>query len=230
MFPLDDSVLQLVREHIGIEPEEDPDRTSKTGSSSTKGSRCTRVVLPVESSVVDMVLASGLDTELEEDPGRRQTRLYCGVCCDVRLASMVQLVLYFLWMFSSFDYNKRLYKDAKTMMEACIYDDDIVEENEIYAMEQADRMAVLMIKNASALPFCVIGIYGAFRFNKYLVLCAGIWCIVDVIWGLVLLRPIILVLVFTIYPLFALFEAIHSGKMTPENYRRRERHCCCKKN
>jgi len=230
MFPVDESVLQLVREHIGIEPEEDPDRTSKTGSSSTKCSRSTRVVLPVESSVVDMVMASGLDNELEEDPSRRKTRLYFGVCCDVRLASIVQLLLYIWWMLSSLSFNYGLYKDAVTLMEECIYDDDIVEEGEIYAMEQVDRMVILMIKNAAAVPFSAIGIYGAFRFNKYLVLCAGIWCIVDVIWGVALLRPIMLVLVFTIYPLFALFEAIHSGKMTSENYRRREKHCCCIKN
>jgi len=122
--------------------------------------------------------------------------------------------LYVPWMINSFMFNLGLYKDAMEL--------DLVEEDSLFT----NPFILLALKNAIGVLFGLIGILGCCKMYKYCVLATGIWFCVDIIWSFVFRRFVMAILVFNIYPHYHLFEALWSGKITRDNYRPREKHCC----
>ena len=204
------------------DPSEDSqaaDFTAKTAHSSKS-----RILLPVEAAVLDMIASyhsatergGGEDDGEDDDEDRRRTQLYFGYCCDMRCASLTVDCLYVPWMINSVFFNLGLYEEALEM-----------------GIEDTGRfnpLVLLAIKNGIGAFFGVIGIIGCCRMHSCLVLATGIWFCADVLWSLLFGRYVMLALVFNIYPHFFLFEALRSGKITRDNYRRREQHCCWDRN
>jgi len=89
----------------------------------------------------------------------------------------------------------------------------------IYALA---RMSVSMV-------FGILGIVGALKFQKYLVLATGLWyCPTYIIMSLLVQRwdGAVLAAIYS-YPNFHLFWQFHKKKITKDNYSETEQHCCC---
>jgi len=177
-----------------------------------------RVTLAVDASVAELIETHKKAEEEgeDDDPDRRQTQLYCGSCCDMLCASLTVNCLYVPWMIHSVMFNLSLYKEAMEM--------GLVEEDSRF-----NPLILLAVKNGIGVVFGLIGILGCCKMYKYCVLATGIWFCVDIVWSCVSQRYVMLCLVFNIYPHFYLFEALWSGNITRDNYRWREKHCCCKR-
>lgn len=78
------------------------------------------------------------------------------------------------------------------------------------------------------IPVALIGILGALQFNKYMILCAAVWYIIDLIAGLIILDPTNTVLsVVYCYAHIHLLLELKNGTITDENYKHTEQYCCC---
>jgi hypothetical protein len=108
------------------------------------------------------------------------------------------------------------------------YDDDSVSPGLAQYMEGSDTYFLINILQLSlGMPFAIIGIIGAAKFNRYLVLATAIWLCIDVILsGVYRNWPGCLIEGLFAYPHFALFVALKNGTITRKDYLR-ERHCCC---
>ena len=199
--------------------------SSKTRTS-TKSSK-TRISLPVDQSVVKMVESyTEKPIAEDDDPNKRKTQLYCGFCCDILMACWIVDVMYVPWMVQSILFNLDLWQNSPGLLlnnDDAINDDVLPDDDD----DQINPLVLLAIKNGVGILFGLIGILGAVKMYKWLGLSTGIWFCVDLVWSCVFGRYVMLILVFNIYPHFALFEALWKGKITPENYKRRERSCCC---
>lgn len=84
-----------------------------------------------------------------------------------------------------------------------------------------------LIRTGMMIPVALIGILGALRFNKYMILCAAVWYIIDLIAGLIILDPTNTVLsVVYCYAHIHLLLELRSGTITDENYKQTEQYCC----
>lgn len=199
--------------------------TSKNSiSKQSMQSSTTPISLSVDASVMEMISRHKDEPREEEDPNKRQTQLYCVSCCDILMASLVVDCLYVPWMINSVLINLGLYQDAMELTE------DTRSDRYYDGSEDVDpaqtKYQLLALKNVIGVMFGIIGILGTCRQYRYLVLATGLWFCVDLVWSCVHGRYIMLVLVFNIYPHFFLFDALRKGKITRENYKRREKHCC----
>ena len=211
---------QVVEEMRGDEA----DLTAKSAmSKNSKESARTKVSLSVNRSVLELVESHNA-RELDDDRNQRKTQLYCGFCCDVLTASFVVDCMYVPWMIMSTFFNLGLLQDAKELM---LLEDTDDTDDTSDGSSGVNPLILIAIKNVLGVPFGLIGILGAWKMYKWCVLVTGIWFCVDLVWSCVFKRYVMLALVFNIYPHFALFEALWSGKITRENFRARERRCCC---
>lgn len=199
--------------------------------SSSKSGCCD---VPIDPSVVSVV-ENMTERYREEDSLERKSPLCCRSCCDLLRACIICDIVFIaldilgiLLFFMGITLNVAIdYEDIDT------YDDDtyddIIPANE--AQEELDRnhtlLNVLITKNSLGIVFCTIGIVGAARFHKNLVLTTATWFVIDCIWSIVNRRwtGIVVTACFA-YPHFALFSALKNGTITRETYAM-ERHCCC---
>eukprot|EP00531_Pseudo-nitzschia_arenysensis_P004587 CAMPEP_0116150380 /NCGR_PEP_ID=MMETSP0329-20121206/19509_1 /TAXON_ID=697910 /ORGANISM="Pseudo-nitzschia arenysensis, Strain B593" /LENGTH=280 /DNA_ID=CAMNT_0003646875 /DNA_START=54 /DNA_END=896 /DNA_ORIENTATION=+ len=188
------------------------DRTSKSGN----------MMFSVDESILELIAAT--DDDYDDTDDRHRDPLL-GACCDLVRAVVVTDIFYIIQSINMMitivlglsvtdpdDYNLR------------VYDDDRITAT----VNQLDQLFwILIIKNMCGVLFASIGIYGATRFNKYLVLITAIFCVIDILWCLMFARWMSagLCLIF-IYPHIALFMALHKATITRENYVGM-RHCCC---
>ena len=203
---------------------------------------------------VDFSMISGLQNELTDvelaggannvSSQTRKADLCCGCCCDlVRaciivdvcdiLLSIMLVVVSVLGLeldesfINTIDFS--VYNDSINNDDMMVIDDD----DEIFRQEDnSDRLrmsvTVIAIMTGAGILFSFIGILGAYKLNKYLVLCTAIWYCVDFIRSAVTLQWVNSVVVACFaYPHFALFMALRKNKISRENYSATERHCCC---
>jgi len=110
------------------------------------------------------------------------------------------------------------------------YDDD----DDFYMMEQAQQKEkslwitkLSIVVQLCGILFTTLGIIGAAKFNKCLVLVCGIWYMIDgMVAGYYLVWPSLFLKAFFAYPHIALYMALKSGSIAPHRYMI-ERHCCC---
>ncbi len=208
---VDDSFRQGGTHHSRVSTCTSEDRTSKSGN----------MVFSLDSSILELIAAAE-DEEDEQEP-RRDPLL--GSCCDLVRAIIVVDALYIIKNINMMitillglsvtdpdDYNLRW------------YDDDQIEAT----VNQLDKVFwILIVKNICGIIFASIGIYGATRFSKNLVLSTTIFCCIDILWSLMFFRWMsALICVFFIYPHVVLFRALSKGKLTRENYDG-TKHCFC---
>jgi len=95
----------------------------------------------------------------------------------------------------------------------------------------------VLIKNSIGIVMALLGIFGALRLHKFLILATGIWYVVDFVWGLQFFGTVgtrnftviiqTSVLFFLGIANFLAFHSLHKGHITRTNYKTRERFCCC---
>ena len=201
------------------------DSSFRTGGSSIGPSRTSKsghFKVAVDPSVLELMTA-GDDNPNEAD--ERHADPLFGSCCDlvkvclivdtIYIVQKIQVIITILLGLSIID------PDDLDLRE---YDDDQV-RSEVVRMDS--MYIILLLKEGLGIPFGIIGVIGAYRFYKYMVLCTGIWCCADLIWSLLTHRWLSSVYVaFYIYPHFALFFALKRGRITFENYDD-VKHCCC---
>lgn len=192
-----------------------PSRTSRTSKSA--GS----IMLTVDQNVLRMVTAEDFDNDDFDD---RKDPCF-GSCCDLVRACILVDIFYIFKniniIFTVVFGLSHLDPDDYGMREL---DDDQVQES----VDRFDFVfIVLIIMNVCGILFASIGIFGACRFYKYLVLITAIWCCIDLVVSALTERYITAVMAaFFIYPNFALFFAFKNGRITRENYKGIQ-HCCC---
>jgi len=227
---MDDSFNVIELADSSLKTKDTADITSRTRSSKNSGSQS--LVLSLDSSILQLVTESGLDNELFMDPEERKSHLCCGSCCDliraVMIVDCVDILLAILLIVISFiglggQYISTI--DFTTFDNMEDLDDD--EEIDMMKYERKESTVVIILVGCGIL-FSLLGILGAYKQNKYLVLLTGIWYLVDLVRSIVVGQwffPIVTVCF--AYPHFALFDALHRGKITKENYTTTEQHCCC---
>lgn len=88
-------------------------------------------------------------------------------------------------------------------------------------------MALYFTRLALSLLFGILGIVGAAKYNKCLVLSTGVWYFLDCVFSIVFMDFLGCALrVFFAYPHFGLYLALKKGNITPERYEV-EKYCCC---
>ena len=88
-------------------------------------------------------------------------------------------------------------------------------------------MAFTIARLSLSMLFGILGIVGAAKYNKGLVLSTGVWYFLDFVFSIVYMDIVGCILrVFFAYPHFGLFLALKKGHITPERYGR-EKYCCC---
>lgn len=106
-----------------------------------------------------------------------------------------------------------------------VFDDDQIDE-------MVDQMNTLFIVAfvlvGLSLVFSIVGIVGATKFNKAMVLATGVWLLIELFLVALLQQDFVSAVMFLFfsYPHFGLFLAIKKGHISKETYDR-ERYCCC---
>lgn len=186
-------------------------------------SRCAASIVSIEPSVLRLATEGDPD-----DPDERKTDLCCGVCCDVLrgciIVDILSLVGVAIWLLL-FWWGIEV---VNSIDMATVEDDELFEQlNELENYAIGYEVILLIAVICLNVVFSLVGIIGAAKFNKYLVLATGIWYICEAIY---LLSIQLFAHAFTIaaysYPHIALYLALRSGTISRQNYRR-ERYCCC---
>jgi hypothetical protein len=186
-------------------------------------SRCAASVVSIEPSVLRLA------TEGEpDDPDERKTDLCCGFCCDVLRASIIvniiSLVGVAIWLLLVWWGLAVINSYDMTTVE----DDQLFEElNELENYVITTEVILYISVMCLSVIFALVGIIGASKFNKYLVLATGVWYIIDCIYFLSVgwFGHAFGVAAYS-YPHIALYLALRSGTISRQNYMR-ERYCCC---
>ena len=220
---------------------------SQSNSQSNSNSRTNKsrgsVLVRLDSSVLEM--ASSIKDEYDRtteihDEDRRKAKLCCLFCCDLVMACIVvdvcDIILTILMIIASVlnstsdsfrsTIDLRLFMGSTSNGNdyAMLDDDELLEQRQIQ-IESAMYVTVLI---GCGIIFSIIGIVGALRFQRYMVLVTGIWFCVDFLRGAITFQWLNAVIaVFFAYPHFALFHALQKGKITRDNYEVTEKHCCC---
>ncbi len=107
-------------------------------------------------------------------------------------------------------------------------DDDVLVEEFEDMKDSFNTWVTLNIARLSlSMLFAILGIVGAAKYNKCLVLSTGVWYFLDFVFSIVYMDIGGCILrAFFAYPHFGLFRALNEGHITPERYLR-EKYCCC---
>jgi len=215
-------------------------------------SKETRSVMTLDPAILRQL--SVLD--LPNHESERRSVICCGCCCDSLRACIIVDILnfvYIIFMFfvawwgiawwGNFEMTNNAADDdadtINTSTNILYMDDDSVNyqnyDDDFYLMEQVEQMKedALWINKLSivvqlcGLLFTTLGIIGAAKFNRHLVLCCGIWYMLDgMVAGYYMIWPSLFLQAFFAYPHIALYMALKSGSISPQRYMV-ERHCCC---
>lgn len=188
-----------------------------TISAADSPSKCERSVISIEPSILQLAFGEGVD------PTARQAELCCGSCCDLLRACIIVNIFYLSYAVLALLLSWWGIAVINALDLAEYEDDEIVQD-----MVQSDAYLVIGIIQVSTGMLCAsLGIVGASKFTKGLVLICGIWYCIDLMVSAIFrMWPTALMKGFFAYPHFALYMALKSGTITRENYLI-ERHCCC---
>lgn len=106
-------------------------------------------------------------------------------------------------------------------------DDDVVDGIEQMMDRTSLIYMIVIIQQGLGIIFGILGIVGASKYMKFLVLTAGVWYCIDLIICAAFINiPAVVMRGFFAYPHIACFVALKKGQITRETYNR-ERYCCC---
>lgn len=192
-----------------------------TGSCALSGTR-DATIISVEPSIYKLATVGEA-----EDLTKRQANLCCGSCCDLLRAcivvNIVFIVLNALGVVLSFWGISFLDSIDVTQLE----DDDVVDGIEQMMDRTSLIYMIVIIQQGLGIIFGILGIVGASKYMKFLVLTAGVWYCIDLIICAAFINiPAVVMRGFFAYPHIACFVALKKGQITRETYNR-ERYCCC---
>jgi len=187
-----------------------PTKTSKEPNS---------VMVSIDPSILQRI--SNMDNDSDDDTVMRKSKLCCFCCCDLVRACVITNVIWivlmiFLLIISIFERPDFLAFD--------LYNS---EGDDYYYQRSVHRSGILALaRTGCAILFSNIGIIGAVRFSKYMVLSTALWYCVYILWSCIDRRPNgVVVAVFFAYPNWHLFLALSNGTITRSNYST-EKYCC----
>jgi hypothetical protein len=191
---------------------------SSEAQSTSKSTTSTRMV-SIDPALLRMISTGEDDFE---DQDRRKSQLCCFVFCDLVLAGILMNILYIF--FCIFHILVSLW-NTPFNISLDIYDFDADDD---FVDRTIDRKGIVQLtRTGGGIVFSAIGVVGAWRFSKYLVLASAIYyCIYAVMsllddgrWiGAFLTVPFA-------YTNFHLFIALKNDNISSENYAT-EKHCC----
>lgn len=196
------------------------------------------ILMRVDSSVLELASAmrNELDDEDEESVDKRESHICCLVCCDLVkacilcnicdiLLTILLVVAAYLQVEGAGFFNGAIdlsFGGAPDVDLSVIDDDELLESYE----NQERGVSVATILIACGFLFSILGIVGAMKLQKYLVLITGIWYCVDVLRSAISFQYINLVVTASFaYPHLALFHALRKNQLTKKNYEN-EKYCC----
>jgi len=175
----------------------------------------------------------GEDITSDDPNDNRQSHLCCVFCCDlvraVIIVDCIDIIVAIIIVVISLTGHEQVFLDA---INFSVFSPipDTMDDDQVVAGILEDRrvFAVVTVLTGLGVLFSALGILGACKLNRYLVLLAGIWFCVDVVRALVTLQwaNAIIAALFA-YPHVALFWALKKGTITRANYAETEQHCCC---
>lgn len=155
---------------------------------------------------------------IEEDESyERKSTLCCGSCCDVVwgcimvdiLNICVSILLLYIGLQNDMGIREFLL---------------VVDEDETGLL----GFTVGLVRIGIMIPVALIGILGALRFNKHIILCVAVWYAIDITLAIIILSPIkALLSALYFYAHIHLFLELKNGTITEKNYERTEQYCCC---
>lgn len=155
-----------------------------------------------------------------EDPNERKSQLCCACCCDL-VKGVIIMNSIWVWLCISY------------IVLSLIDPNRLATNYGVVPLMEGDEVnpwaIVGFVKLGGGMICSLLGILGAARFHKYLVLTGAIWYVVYAITTLLDYESkrwigAFLAAIFA-YPSFHLFISMHKGNITRETYAR-EAHCC----
>jgi hypothetical protein len=212
-----------------------------TEGSTSRKSRPQSVVVSLDPTVLQMIsveLEDGVeDGDGDDDDSKeyeRKSQLFCFCCCDLVRACVITnsvyiIIMVFLLLVSVLDIDAYHQFDLYHQPETYDDDDDGYRYDDEYQPSTVQWQGILaLIRTAGGLVFAVVGIFGASKFHRGLVLSSAIFYCIYALWSLLDRRwSGALMALFFSYPNFHLFAALHRGSISKENYEKSEEHCCC---
>lgn len=202
--------------------------TSKTLDSNTSSNGQVSVSLTVAS---EKKLRETLEILDEDDAQHELKKTRCfGSCCDLRWACIILNSIYFAFVVFGLTLHflgMDLGRIGGTTGDNIFQNDDAFEDESEVMLGSDDMLKTSPIQLGLGIFFAVLGIIGASRFNKFLVLGTAIWLCIDAIIYCVFLNwynAVIVAVVYS-YPNFALFLALKNGRISRDNYDS-VRYCC----
>jgi len=215
---------------------------SKGARRSTSGSMSMTGSVSILSSVDREVLRSQLE-ELnnaeDEDENGRQAKLCCGVLCDLIKGVVIADITYIL-LFSIDVYIQ--WEEFRALETLGLDDDDGWGDDDGWTPEQIDQLEtgykILFFQRGIGFVFAILGILGACKFQRFLVLASFVWFCCDIaisiycdiatsIYRRAFFPGIVTAII--AQPHFSLFRALSRKQLTKENYAF-EKYCCCTRN
>lgn len=211
------AVAEVIEDSVSAPPT--VAEASVAGTSATKAA----TFVTVERSVLE--LATAVDTE---DSDKRKADLCCGSCCDFVKACVVVDIIWIVFSLLGILLSVMGFSVLNSISPEDLDDDDIIQDIEEIQDQLNTTYAISMGLTGVSLVFAIIGLVGASKFNKTMVLITGIWLFFEAFLGALLLQNFVgaVMSLFFMYPHFGLFHAIKKGQITRETYDR-ERYCCC---
>lgn len=190
-------------------------------------------MLDLACSMNESINGSIAGDDLPFDPEVRKAKLCFGCCCDLLRAcvivDIVDIVLSLVMVGLSMSFGL----GTETFLDAFFIDfsgfAQMDDDETMLTMIPERREAIIQTVSVGlGVLFSIIGIFGALKYQRYLVLVTGIWFCLDTIracyqlsWPSAILTPLFA------YPHFALFFALRRGEITRNTYDSTEKHCCC---
>lgn len=183
---------------------------------------------------VDPSILQQLSTIAEPLATDRQAILFCGCCCDLRRACIIVNVINYMYIvavvFISLGGIQMVEGLNTDLGEIDYVDDDALNDRYSELGTYEGLYFIFIVIELVGLLFTTLGIVGAVKFNRCLVLTCAIWYCFETIfamcvtvwWGAVIKG-------FFAYPHIALLAALTTGKISRRRYTI-ERYCCCDSN
>ena len=177
---------------------------------------------PVKPATNDGVYyAEGQAVTATGTPGQKEGHLYMGCCCDTRRATIiVNIVNLVLAVITALIYG------LASGIAVNELDDDAI-KNDI-ANKSGAIAGIIALFFVIALTFSGLGIYGAMKYNKCMVISAAVWyglsALVSLSGGDVL--GCVISGLFC-YPHVMFVQEMQKGIMTEQNYPNEMHSCCC---
>lgn len=189
----------------------DDSNSNSKGSNSKKAS----IAVPIDASVLEMISAVRDDEDSDDDSHKRKSQLFCFCCCDLITACIVMnaiiiclsIIRIIISEFATLDFgslNIDIYKVED--------DDDGIERLDPWGVLSYAKMGV-------GIFFALVGIVGAIKFNKYMVLSVVIWYFFFFILSAIGREFYITVISIPFaYTNIHCYMALRKGNITRENY------------